>query len=179
MPSSDFESKPHIIEWVKKNDPARVLDIGVGEGTYSNYLRSEINAEWVGIEAWKPYVKQFDLKSKYDTLLVEDAREVDYDSLGSFDVCFAGDVLEHMSKEDAIDLVEKLLGCSEVVIASIPIVNFSQDAVNGNPYEVHVKWDWSDPEFKRTWGHYIFKEDVRRIIGVYYLSNTPDKEKEE
>jgi hypothetical protein len=58
----------------------------------------------------------------------------------------AGDVLEHMTKEEALTVISNLLPRCKYFIISIPIIKWPQDAVNGNPFEIHVKDDWSDKE---------------------------------
>ena len=96
-------------------------------------------------------------------------RELDYDSIGPFDVTIAGDVLEHMSKEDAVDVVGKILNVSTYLFISIPIIHYPQDEVNGNPYEAHVKDDWSHDEMMETFPQ-IIKHRAGRRVGVYMLT---------
>ena len=83
MPYSKKAGKPNIVEWVaqlksdNKLHHKSVLDIGVGEGTYLNWLKHryqpkqdwQLNAgplaeyTWTGVEIWTPYIKEFDLTS--------------------------------------------------------------------------------------------------------------------
>ena len=80
-----------------------------------------------------------------------------------------GDVLEHMTKEEAVDLFKRVRDAADTVIVSIPIGHYPQDAYNGNPHEKHITDNWTDEEFKATFGEptvgYIDKE-----IGVYCWS---------
>lgn len=179
MPFSSSLGKSQIAEWIKKNQESvkTILDIGAGSGTYSkllakNNLRTGITL--VGIEAWEPYVKQYELESLYDKLIVTDARKLDWELLGKFDVVFAGDVLEHMTKEEAIKLVNQILDNSKTLIMSIPIVYMPQDEYEGNPFEVHVKPDWSHDEVMETWNNnikdsFIGLKGNHPRIGVYWL----------
>jgi SAM-dependent methyltransferase len=126
---------------------SRVLDVGVGRGTYSMRLReAHPGVEWVGVEVWEPYVGRFDLAAKYDELLVEDVRTLDWSALGRFDVAFMGDVLEHMHGTEAIELVGRTLSAGAIAFVSIPIYYLPQGPVEGNPYEEHLKADWSHEE---------------------------------
>ena len=165
--------------WFKENASTidRILDIGCGSGTYSLLIKKEfklcVNTEWVGIEAWQPYIEEFDLISLYDQVINCDARELDWDSLGKFDVAIAGDVLEHMSKEHAIKLVQELLNNCTTLIISIPIRYMAQDALAGNPFEIHVKPDWTHDEVIDTWGNNIkqmYRKSVKSKLAVYWLS---------
>jgi hypothetical protein len=67
------------------------------------------------------------------------------------------------------DLVAKLLANSKRVIISIPIVNYPQDEVGGNPFERHVKDDWSHQEMMDTFPQ-ITKHWQGKVIGVYFLT---------
>lgn len=180
MPFSSKVGKDQILEWFTHNQSniKRILDIGVGSGTYANLVKIKhnlcVDSDWVGVEAWAPYVEKYKLTSLYNQIINIDVRLVDWSSLGKFDVVIAGDILEHMTKEDAIQLVEKILDHSSMLIISIPISFSPQDEYEGNPFEIHVKPDWSDDEVKETWGQYIqnsFSNSTGNFrLGVYWLS---------
>lgn len=168
MPTSLANGK----EWTAKifrsiahySEIKRVLDIGPGQGTYT-YMKQQ-GQYWIGVEAWAPYVEKFNLKTKYDEIVIADARYVDYGKFGRFDVTFLGDVLEHMEKKDSIDLVENISFHSRFMILSLPIVKFPQDAVDGNFFEIHVKDDWSHEEVMDSFSN-IWLHKVDGPIGVY------------
>lgn len=190
MPHSKKAGKATIQEWVAtlkaegELQHNRVLDLGVGSGGYYNWLNHRYvpgqdwavdqgelaGAHWTGIEVWTPYIKEFDLEAKYNTLVNEDIRTVDYSTLGLFDVAIAGDVLEHMSKEDAVSVVAKVLEVSKYLIINIPIIYYPQGESHDNPYEEHIKDDWSHEEMLSTFPQ-IRKSNTGRRVGVYLLSN--------
>ena len=198
MPHSKKAGKATIVEWVEqlkvqgKLTHKAALDIGVGEGVYLNCLKHKYQAggdkyqtlkqnweidagplsehRWTGVEVWEPYIDKFDLRSKYDTILNEDVRKLDYNKLGPFDVAVAGDVLEHMAKEDAVQVVEQILRISTYLFISIPIIHYPQEPVHGNPYEAHIKDDWSHGEMMETFPQ-IIEHKVGRRVGVYMLGN--------
>ena len=172
--------KPETASWFKDREDTikRVLDIGAGSGTYIKLIKEEFNlckdSVWVGIEAWLPYIDKFKLNSMYDTIINQDARTLNWEALGKFDVTIAGDVLEHMTKNDAIVLVDNILKNSKFLIISIPIIYMPQDEIEGNPFEIHVKPDWSHEEVLETWGTKIKKihrKSPKSKIAVYWLSN--------
>lgn len=179
MPFSLSTGKDQIQKWFTTNQHKlyRILDVGVGSGTYCKLIKEDnkvcVNSDWVGIEAWGPYIEQFDLKNRYNTIINTDIRKIDWETLGKFDVAIAGDVLEHVTKEDAIFIVDKILDYSSVLIISIPIVHMPQDEYEGNPYEVHIKDNWSHDEVLDTWNSYIkdfYIKSKKSKIGVYWLS---------
>ena len=175
MSTSAPEGKDITVEWVKGfGDINRVLDIGTGEGTYFVLLgrpdKVLNHAHWTGIEVWQPNIERFGLRNLYHQLIEDDARTVDYDNLGPFDLVIAGDVLEHMTKEEAITLVDNVMRNSKRLIISIPIVHYPQDEAGGNPYQRHVKDDWSDEEMTATFN--ISRKWVGKEFGVYLIENS-------
>ena len=178
MPTSSKEGKDIIRNWVTEfsSDIHTVLDLGVGAGTYKAFYADKKNrplkdATWIGIEAWKPYIIQFKLEEYYDKIINADIREVDYESLDKIDLVFIGDVLEHISKDDAVVLIKKLLCIANKIIISIPIIFHPQGEINNNPFEVHVKEDWSHLEMLETFPE-ITKSWSGNIIGVYLLERS-------
>jgi glycosyltransferase involved in cell wall biosynthesis len=168
MPFSSSSGKKYIADFVRnlpdtiKRKP--VLDIGVGSGTYSNLFKGILTGPWTGVEAFQPYVDKYALKEKYDFLQIADVRDIDL--FRDFGVCFLGDILEHMSAEDARDVLNKATATSDFVIVSIPIGYYPQDAYEGNDYEIHVTDNWSVDSVIREFGKPRFR-CVDREIGVF------------
>lgn len=179
MSGSSYRGKNWITDKLKKIknlfQVREILDIATGSGTYSNRYKNLFqDSNWTGIEVWEEFVHKYDLKSKYDQLIVHDARTFDYATLPRIDIAFAGDVLEHMTKEEAVALVDAVLKNSKCLIVSLPVVYWPQDEIEDNPYEVHVKPDWSDKEFLETFGDLVVAAHVDVNIGVYVLSTDND-----
>jgi len=161
MPYSSESGKPEIKWIISKLKPKKMLDVGCGSGTYA---KLSPDAEWTGVEIWEPYVDKFDLKNLYKTLIIEDARK--WLPTDFYDVAIAGDVLEHMTPEEAADLMKRLRACAKAVVISIPIGKYPQDEYDGNPYEAHVKDDWTDEEVRSIFGEPAWSR-VSNEIGVY------------
>ena len=174
MPKSSKEGKDIIRNWLLEfNDTvSKVIDLGPGRGTYHKYYARKAHilnhAYWIGIEVWEPYLKEFGLKDIYNEMYVEDVRFFNFSKIGNVDLVFAGDVLEHMTKEEAIQVVSEVLKYSKKLIISIPIIYHPQDAYEGNPFEIHIKDDWSHEEVLNTFPH-IKKHHKGEAIGVYLL----------
>lgn len=156
MPTSDAEGKDWSLERFKRHLPKTVCDVGPGEGTYAKLFRPvHEGVWWTGIEAHAPYVKRFRLKSTktrkmYDEVHVMDVREAPA-HLFHRDLVVAGDVLEHLPREDAVALLQRIVEGPEDasgahhILVSVPIVDSPQGEVDGNPHEAHLhQWDADD-----------------------------------
>lgn len=156
MPTSDAEGKDWSLARFTTIKPDTVCDIGPGEGTYAKLFRPvHKGAWWTGIEIHKPYITKYKLKSTktkaaYDEIHIEDARQSE-PHLFHRDLVIAGDVLEHMERDDAIALLKRIVEGPEDaegahnILVSLPIVESKQGEVDGNPHEAHLhQWDYDD-----------------------------------
>ncbi len=145
MPQSSAEGKA----WTKDRVEAladelgalTVLDVGPGVGTYAKLLAGPAVSHITGLEIWEPYVHTYRLRDYYDEIIVGDARTTE---LPEVDVITMGDVAEHMSEPEAIELWRRACAAARhAVFLSIPIVHYPQGHLEGNPHEHHVEADWN------------------------------------
>ena len=143
MPMSSKEGKDWIRDRVgalAQHRPVSVLDIGPGVGTYAKLLSDVATSRISGIEIYEPYVSTYRLHEYYDEIIVGDARSVPFPAA---DVIILGDVAEHMSEDDALELWAKAgAAATRAVYLSIPVVHYPQGEIEGNHHEVHVVDDW-------------------------------------
>jgi SAM-dependent methyltransferase len=163
VPTSATEGKQWIYEKSLIINPKRILDIGPGIGTYYNLLSEHLNAEWVGVEIWEPYIECFKLNEKYK-LIIGDIRTVDWSQLGKFDLTICGDILEHMTISDALVVWDNIRIHSKWVLLSIPIIIWAQGELEGNPYEEHLS-TWTDESCRSLSG--VIDGNKGEAIGVY------------
>jgi len=147
MPHSRREGKPWLIEKIVALNPASILDVGVGAGTYWNLLHDKIDATWTGVEIFAPYVETYGLTEKYDRLIVGDFLT---ESLEPHDVVILGDVLEHVARDQAQMMWDKARSLGTVFLV-LPLDHFEQGEVNGNPHETHLH-HWAADEVRNLGG---------------------------
>jgi SAM-dependent methyltransferase len=117
-----------------------VLDLGCGP---SSPIR---NCKWVkrsvGVEVFEPYLNKSKEKGIHSEYILSDVKKVDFPE-GSFDAVLMLEVLEHLSEEDGMEMIEKAKKwCSKKVIISSPNGYIHQKEVDGNPYQKHLSgWD--------------------------------------
>lgn len=167
------------LNWAKENESkiSVILDLGCGAGRYPKIFKKKnkvlTHATWIGVEIWEPYIEKYNLKDLYDRIINLDIRQFDFSSVPYPNLVILGDVLEHMTKEESIALVNNALDNSDRVLISIPVCHSPQGESEGNPYEHHIKPDWSDTEVKDTFPN-ILDSWNDGIIGVYLLGKNKE-----
>jgi glycosyltransferase involved in cell wall biosynthesis len=156
-------TKKLLYKIINGQDLTSILDVGVGSGTYYNLLSNIKKMKWTGVEVHTPYIEKYQLEKKYDTIINQDVRTIDFEP---HDIAILGDVLEHMTKEDAVSVYEKLLEVCKVVVISIPLGHYPQDEYEGNPFEKHITDNWTHEEVMATFKD-ITLSFIENEIGVY------------
>lgn len=184
MPTSDAEGKDWSLARFERHRPDTVTDIGPGNGTYARLFRpAHKGLWWTGIEIHKPYIAKYKLRSTktrtmYDELHIEDARDSE-PHLFHRDLVIAGDVLEHMPREDAVTLLHRVEagpddapGAAHILI-SVPIVDSPQGAVGGNEHEAHLhQWDCDDMDAVLAQLGGTVETMRGRTLGVWWWSRS-------
>jgi len=172
MGNSIGEGKEQVFENLKslnltQERPITVFEAGPGNGNYKDRFSPAFHeSRWLGVEVWMDYIKEFDLVNRYDILVNMDVRNFIWHS--NFDVAFFGDILEHMEKEEAVNLIAEAKRFCRHIYISIPIILFHQGPVKGNPYEEHIKPDWSHKEVMETWPEIVWSHPGN-TVGVYRI----------
>lgn len=165
MGFSDPTNKPWTQQKIAELNPKTVLDVGAGQGVYLDLIRESLGGGVIvnAVEVWQPYIDQFNLINRYDRLYAMDVRHMEnFD----YDLVILGDILEHMSEVEAIKLWDKISKQAKYAIISIPIIHYHQDAINGNPYEIHVEEDWDTKKVLEKF-HSIIEHVEFPVTGVF------------
>lgn len=130
--------KDDVAKYLKEKytENARVLDVGAGNGTYYNYLGNYFK-EMDAVEVFEPNIKEYDLESKYHKVYNADIRDFEY---GYYDIIIFGDVLEHLTVEEAQKVLDYALDRCDEVIVAVPYM-YEQGEIYGNKYEIHLQPD--------------------------------------
>ena len=168
MPNSYRYFKPEVKQYFKENIPTtkRILDVGPGEGTYSNLLR-ELGYKMDCVEIYAPYISTCNLKDKYDKVFLGD---IVSQNISEYDFIILGDVLEHISESDAKNLITKIVNQGKECLVAIPYL-MPQDGIDGNDHEKHLQEDLTPEVMKQrypeleclfsnsSYGYYIVKKE--------------------
>jgi predicted TPR repeat methyltransferase len=173
MPKSSKENKNIAKEWHDRIKPGVVLDIGPGQGTYASLCKTP-GEYWIGIEAWAPYIEQFSLNDLYESVIVADVRHLNLDTLPRTpDLVIMGDVLEHMKKQEAKDVIKDMLERYGKVIISVPLKHLDQGAWEGNWFETHIDHWHHEEMLQYLKGLGVSAEfKTGKVLGYYLCENS-------
>lgn len=138
MPYSYSLFKEEIKQHFYKNILYRlnILDVGPGCGTYSHLLKERFT-NMDALEIFEPYINMFDLRSKYNNVMVGDITKFDF---SNYEYIIMGDVLEHLSVEDAKEVMSKIQNLDILCLVAVPY-NYEQGTEFDNVHETHLQPD--------------------------------------
>lgn len=168
MPFSYSSQLSTIVGYAEQQNPATILDVGIGMGQYGFLLRTNLEninlfeiegaharqrnkGEWKvridGIEGYSGYITAVH-EYAYTNLFIGDALEV-LSTLQSdtYDLVLAIDILEHFDKEQGnLFLKECQRVCKGAVLVSTP-KDFIEQEVIVNPLENH-RSHWTEQDLR-------------------------------
>ncbi len=138
----------HLAQAVKDTQPATVLELGFGRGETGRAIRTACPAAAItGVEVWQPYVDIAKNREPYDVVIAADILGVLPTLAGnSFDAVVAMEVIEHLTREDADIVIAHCKRIAPQVYASSPIGDFPEEALHGNPFQVH-RSTWTEADW--------------------------------
>ena len=146
MPSYDL-GKDLVVKWIRKNfeKSSLILDVGACDGKWKKSL-PEYTMD--AVEVWKPYCDA--LVPMYRNVFNADIIDFSY---GYYELIIFGDVIEHMTIENAQKVLEYAKPrCKDLIIA-VPYL-YKQGPLYGNKWEEHIQNDLTPENFIERYGEY-------------------------
>lgn len=158
--------KTEVAQYLKDNfsKDATILDVGAGCGTYYYYLKDYFS-DMDAVEAFQPNIDKYKLEEKYKNVYNVNILDFNY---VYYDIIIFGDVLEHLTVDEAQSVLAYALNrCKEVIVA-VPYM-YKQGMIEDNIYEIHKQDDLTPenmliryPQLKllystKEYGYYIKK----------------------
>jgi SAM-dependent methyltransferase len=147
--------------YVKKEliDCDSVLDLGCGS-CQNSPLQNMALTYLVGVDIYPPYLEECRRRKIHSEYIMADIRHVEFKER-SFDAVVMLNVLEHMSKKDGLQLIDKFsIWAKKKVILTTPNGFLPQDGYDKNDFQEHLS-GWSVEDFKsagfRVYGLYGWK----------------------
>lgn len=154
-----------VLEYIRENTHPNgfVLDVGPGVGTYAKLLHEYQNID--AVEIWEPYIEKYGLRVIYRNVYIANIVEFDFEW---YDLVIMGDVLEHLSVEEAEHVLRKIVPrCGELLVG-VPYECPQTGLVN--QYEKHQQPDLTPDIFEQRYGSYL-KLFARNEGYGYYIKH--------
>jgi hypothetical protein len=147
--------KFHLIANIDKN--CKFLDVGAGSGSYGLLLKTyfeNIDA----LEIFSDYVYEFELHEVYKNVYVSDIMDF---NIKKYDYFIFGDIIEHLSIEDATNLLNYVNMRKQKCMVAIPF-EMEQGEEHGNIHETHLQPDLTNEIFieRYPFMKLLFKNDL-------------------
>jgi len=164
MPYSYQNCQPEIQAYLAEYVPlqSEILDVGTGAGAWSDTLRGWGYTAIDGIEVYEPYVAKFSLLPKYRQLVIADIR--DWTLTRQYDLGILGDVLEHLTAEDARTVLDKLEQFCHRLLVVVPYL-LPQNEYVGNLQETHLQADLTPALFAARYPEFVNIAE-RKVLAV-------------
>lgn len=187
MGTSNWQNISYCVGLIRHIRPSSLLDVGVGFGRWGVLAREFVDA-WEGREArsdWQLRLEGIEAFANcltplhdyvYDRMHVGDAVDL-LPSLGTYDVIYLGDVVEHQTRERGQRLLDAALEHAlRAVIVTVPIGEQWRQGMAGdhNPHHPH-RSSWMLADFDRFTGasRRVFSDAWGRPYLVAVLSASP------
>lgn len=157
MPVSTTVHISHCLQHILAVNPSSVLDVGCGFGLWGFLCRMHLDVAngriqpemWQtridGIEYFEPYIQRHQ-RALYSSLRIGDVRDL-ANELEPYDLIIAGDVIEHLDKDDGEVVLDQLYAkARSALMVNIPLgVGWEHPEAYGNPNELHRSvWETED-----------------------------------
>lgn len=188
MPSSAPDTIPAVVNLIWELAPRSILDIGAGNGKYGVLFRDYLEQRLLDIkdnlpvsrvarvdavEGFQNYIGPLH-KIVYDNIYVKLIENfVLGDEFTEYDLIYAGDVIEHLEKQVAMEVViPNLLQKSRMgVLISVPWRVAEQAAVYGNELERH-RSQWSRADFASLAPHSYIGRKSNHLLAFLSLEES-------
>ncbi len=154
------------------SDSVTILDVGCGDGAQMAAINFDKKYKVTGVDLYKPYLKKAEKTGLYSTLTYGDVRKLKYKK-NSFDIVFSSQVVEHLEKEESLQLIEEMerIAKKKVIIGTTNGF-FPFDPLEGkdkNPLQVH-KSGWGVLEMSRL-GYSVFGQGLGLVYKPWGLAH--------
>ncbi len=185
MATSNWQHITYCCELLFALSPGSVLDLGMGFGRWGMLTREmcdvwqnritpeQWQVELVGVEAFQKLVQPYH-GAFYDEVIVADALDYVRGAERTFDLIILGDVLEHLPRGEAQELLSLCRSKAHYTLLCVPLgEGWQQGEMYGNPYERHrsVWRNWQLAELEPVCDR-RFRNYHGLVHGVYLFPST-------
>lgn len=156
--------KPEVFSWVLKHfkSDETALDVGACNGVWYDLLGDYLRMD--ACEVFFPNIVVHKLPEKYEQVIFADIKEYKYEW---YDLIIFGDVIEHMTVEDAQAVLAYAMPRCRDLIVAVPY-EYKQDAIYGNEWERHIQDDLTPQLFAERYPDLTLLFDTGHDYAYYH-----------
>lgn len=188
--TSNWQNIGYCVDVIMRISPASLLDVGVGFGRWGMLAREfcelwqqrVFSQQWTtridGIEAFAPNIAEHH-RHFYNEIMIGDAGQLATPELcAAYDLIVLGDVVEHLERAAADQLLATCIAHARYVMVNIPLgPGWEQSDIYGNDFERH-RSTWQADDFRRPelrhWR--LFRDFAGRLFGTFVFSREDPRE---
>ena len=174
MPTSKAEAIPQLAALCMSSSPDTILEIGIGFGKYGTLFREWCDARFgrVRQKDWKTIIHGVEIFEDYrnpvwgayDRVIIGNVMDLNFPP---YDFVFAGDIIEHLQKEQGfmlMELIKKM--ANRCCVIAVPLGSQPQGEMFGNPAEAHIS-TWNELDFEGWGGRVVEIGGAKK--GIYWI----------
>lgn len=148
-----------VASWVQKETWGykSALEFGCGVGVYTREMLCPIRA---GIDAFEPYIIEARETPANEGIefIFGDMRRFESITPQDYNIAMFVDSLEHISKPDALDLIDRCKQRCDKIMLFLPIGDHDQEPCDGNEMQRHLS-TWNEDDLEEMDMRFWIKSD--------------------
>lgn len=177
----NFKKIPFTYHWIYTQvigKAGSILDLGCGDGSFTQDIAKEEKWKITGVELYKDSITLASQKKIYRDLIKADVTKIPKNFKSDFDVVIASQVIEHLPKKIGLKSLERWENLGKKIIIStpvgfIPFHRIEDPESEKNPLQKHLS-GWLPSEFKKR-GYKVYGQGIKFIYGKNGLGRRSPK----
>ncbi|MEX2215044.1 MAG: hypothetical protein WD768_12995 [Phycisphaeraceae bacterium] len=160
----------YVGQQIRAINPKRVVDFGAGLGKMGSICRQLMgdNAHLIAVEGCEATAGDLSASGIYNRVDFDMIEDWVLDNTDRCDLAIFGDVLEHLTRRQAIAVLNQTLTFASNVVINIPLRNLRQDGAETNVLEEHHGY-FTERSFDR--GFFVREKHVTSPSAGYSKMN--------
>lgn len=163
---------PYMYPTIMRNklqDTKTVLDLGCGKGEFMKMINFDKKFDVTGVELFEPYIKEAKKTGLFRKIIKSDLRNIKISSK-SYDAVILNQVIEHLTKKDALKLLKELeVYAKKSIIIGTPNGHYHQEEYDDNELQTHLS-HWRAKDFKKL-GYSVHGQGLKLVYGENGITN--------
>lgn len=166
MSSYDY-GKIEVVNYIYQHfaPGSTCLDVGACDGKWHGLLGHYLTMD--AVEIFEPNIEEHRLRYKYRHVYNCDVLDYHY---SWYDLVIFGDVIEHMTVENAQAVLRWARQRCNDMIVGVPFL-YPQEEIYGNPYEEHIQPDLTDKVFGERYPGFTMLCQPRGDYAYYHIGD--------